>query len=386
MRFNPFLERLTPYRSGPPLAEIRRCYDLHEMAVLSANECGQGPFPEVIDALGAALGSLNRYPDGGCGELRSSLAVLLGVPESWLVFGNGSCELLMLLGETLLGIDKHVVFPDPSFVMYRAIALSRGGQFSAVALPGLDYDLGAMLAAINPDTSMVIVCNPNNPTGGYIKPVALRAFLDDVPEDVVVVLDEAYQEFVTDEEHEDIVHWVATRPNLIVLRTFSKIYGLAGLRIGYGVAQPPLIEALDKVRQPFNVDSLAQVAALTSLAQPVRLEERRRQVASERTRVAKALAEWGVVAKPSQANFLLVDVTGLKIPGPEVAQSLLEGGVLTRSGYAMGCPGWTRVTIGEPRDNDLFLAQMRHLTQEGESLGIAHGCTGLDAEALSPES
>lgn len=386
MRFNPVLERLTPYRSGPPAESIRSRYQLQRLAQLSANESPYGPFPEVIEAVRAALEGLNRYPDGGCRELRRLLAERLRVEEQCLVFGNGSCELLMLLGEAFLSPERHTVFPSPSFVMYRLIALARGAAFSPVPLSALDYDLEAMLAAVRADTSLLTICNPNNPTGSYLAPKELRAFVSRVPAQVVVVLDEAYGEFVTSSDSEDSTTWLAEYPNVVILRTFSKIYGLAGLRVGYGIANPQVVQALDKLRQPFNVDSLAQVAAAVSLRHPERVEERRRLVAGERERMAQALEAMGVACHPSQGNFLLVDVTGLGVPGTEVAQALLERGVMTRSGYAMECPGWIRVTIGEVEENDLFMSSIEELREPPVVPVVPHAVNGLSAEALSPES
>ncbi len=386
MRFNPVLEKLTPYRAGPPLAEIRDRYHLGRLAELSANESPWGPFPEVAEVLKAAVGGLNRYPDGSCGELRRALAKRLGVGEDRLMFGNGSCELLMLLGQALLGPQSHAVFPHPSFVMYRLIALANGAPFTAVPLRDLDYDLEAMTAAVREDTSLLIICNPNNPTGSYLEPGVLRAFLAKVPSETVVVLDEAYVEFVTSPAHEDSTAWLADHPNLVILRTFSKIYGLAGLRLGYGIADPQVVEALDKIRQPFNVDSLAQAAAVEALRRPERVVERRHATSTEKLRVAGRLAELGIVCHRSEANFLFVDVTKLAVPGPEVAQVLLERGILTRSGYAMGCPGWIRVTIGEVEEGDLFLQAMKDLGRGSGDLAVSHPVDGLGAEALSPES
>jgi histidinol-phosphate aminotransferase len=386
MRFNPLLERLTPYRAGPSLAEIRKRYELEDVAILSANEVPWGPFPEASEAVKAAVDGLNRYPDGSCTALRGLLASKLGVAEERLCFGNGSCELLMLLGQALLTPESHAVFPHPSFVMYQSIVLAHGGPFTAVPLSGLECDLDAMLAAVREDTSLVIICNPNNPTGSYIAPGGLRAFLAGVPEETVVVLDEAYGEFVTSPDREETAGWVTDHRNLVVLHTFSKIYGLAGLRLGYGIADPEIVRALDKIRQPFNVDSLAQIAAVESLRHPQRLEERRELVATERRRLAERLAEMGIASHPSEANFLLVDVTHLAIAGPEVSQALMERGVLTRSGYAMDCPGWIRVTIGEQKEGDAFLEAMRGLLSGSAQMCARGAGAAVDAESLSPES
>jgi len=243
-----------------------------------------------------------------------------------------------------------------------------------------------MLAAVRDNTSLLIICNPNNPTGSYLEPEVMRGFIERVPPEVVIVLDEAYDEFVTSPRHEESAAWLKDHPNLVILHTFSKVYGLAGLRVGYGIAHPDVVQALDKIRQPFNVDSLAQVAAVTSLRLPDRMEERRRRIAEERDRVAARLDDMGIGYHPSEANFLLVDVTGLGIPGPEVAQALLERGVLTRSGYAMDCPGWIRVTIGEVEEGDQFLSAIAELRTAGGGVQSPHAVDGLSAEALSPES
>ena len=386
MKFNPVLARLTPYRGGLSLADIRKRYELKHIAIMSANEVPWGPFPEVVEALRSAVAGLNRYPDGTCAELRGVLAGQLGVSEANLCFGNGSCELLMLLGQALLTENDHAVFPHPSFVMYRSIVLARGGPFSAVPLNRLDYDLDDILQAVRPETSVVIICNPNNPTGSYIEPERLRAFIEGVPKETAIILDEAYGEFVTSPAREETAAWVAEYPNLVVLRTFSKIYGLAGLRLGYGIADPEIVQALDKLRQPFNVDSLAQIAARESLRYPDRLSERRDRIAAERLRLSAALADAGIRCHPSEANFLLVDVTGLAVPGPEVSQALLERGILTRSGYAMDCPGWIRVTIADAEEGDLFLTAMRELVHGIARDGALRSGSAADAESISPES
>jgi len=365
MRLNSALEGLVAYKSAPPLDEIAAHYGLDRLVKLASNECAHGPFPEVVDAMSRELMGLNRYPDGGCDRLRAELSGRLAVPPEQLVFGNGSCELLMLLGQALLSRGEGMVYATPSFVMYHTIGVLRQARISAVPLQDHTHDLEAMAAAINADTRMVIVCNPNNPTGTLVPGDAIRAFLRAVPADVVVVLDEAYVEFVTSPTYQDPVPWLREHENLMVLRTFSKIYGLAGLRVGYGIANRALIEALDKVRQPFNVTTLAQVAATESLRHADRLRTRRDETARERLRVEAALRRLGIGFIPSHANFLLLDVEGLPVPAKEVPQALLERGVMTRSGYAMGCPGRLRVTIGTEGENDLFLEQLAAIAAKG---------------------
>jgi histidinol-phosphate aminotransferase len=364
VRLNAALANMTAYHSGPPLEAIRERYGLDHLVKLASNECPDGPFPEVVQAIADAVGGLNRYPDGGATDLRCAVAAHVGVAPDRLVFGNGSCELLMLLGEALLAPGSHLVFPDPSFVVFRSIATARQASFGDVPLTAHRHDLDAMTRALTPETRMVIVCNPNNPTGTYVPPDELLAFLRGVPAEVVVVLDEAYTEYVTDTRHVDSVPWLDEFPNLIILRTFSKIYGLAGLRVGYGITHRPLAEAIDKVRQPFNLNALAQVAATTAVAHPEWVTARRDHVAHESARIGLALDRLGIEYVPTQANFLFLRVEGLPVPGEEVPQALLERGVMTRSGYAMGCPGWLRLTIGSTDENDLFLRLLTDIAGE----------------------
>lgn len=365
VRLGSALEGLVAYKAAPPLDEIAARYGLNRLVKLASNEYGEGPFPEVVEAITREVMGLNRYPDGGCDRLRTALAERLAVPPGHLVFGNGSCELLMLLGQALLAPGEGLVYAEPSFVVYHTIGRLQQARTDAIPLRDHVHDLEAMAAAIRPDTRMVIVCNPNNPTGTLVSADALRAFLDAVPDDVAVVLDEAYVEFVDSPTYEDPVPWLAQHENLIILRTFSKIYSLAGLRVGYGIANPVLIEALDKVRQPFNVTTPAQVAATEALRHADRLRARRDSVARGRERLEASLTSLGIGYVPSHANFVLVNVEGLPVPGKEVPQALLERGVMTRSGYAMGCPGWIRVTIGTEEEIDLFIERLADIAAKG---------------------
>lgn len=355
MKTTPAVERLKPYLAGPKLQDILRDFSLEEIVLLHANECPEGPFPEVVAAIGRALPGLNRYPDPDCVELRLLLSRQLGVPPENLMFGNGSCELLKFLAEGFVGPGEGIVYPHPSFVMYGILAAQRQARVTPVPLRQHFNDLEAMAAAVSVDTRLAIVCNPNNPTGTYHAPAALRRFLDSVPQSALVVLDEAYGEFVTAAEWEDCAGWVQDYPNLVVLRTFSKIYGLAGLRIGYGIAQPDVVQAVDRLRQPYNVNALAQVAAAESLRHPHQVIARRLHVKSERERLHSALAPLGVRHTDSQANFIFLNIEGMSVPGEEVPRSLLSRGVMTRSGYFMDCPGWMRVTIGSVEEDDAFL-------------------------------
>jgi histidinol-phosphate aminotransferase len=365
IRENETLADLTPYRPGPPLEAIRERYGLERVIKLASNESPEGPFPEVLQAMAEAAAGVNRYPDGGALDLRADLAAATGLSPDRIVLGNGSCELLFLLSQAFLDRGDELVFAEPSFTIYRLMASTRGARPVAVPLRDWTHDLAAMKAVVSPATRMLVVCNPNNPTGTYLPPDALEGFLSELQPDTVVVLDEAYIEYVSGERPRTEA-WLERFPNLIILRTFSKIYGLAGLRVGYGLGGRSVIEAVDKVRQPFNVSSVAQAAAREALRHTDRVTARRDHVEGERLRLAAAFERLGLEFVPgSQANFLLVKIDGLPVPGPEVPQALLERGVITRSGYSFGCPGWLRVTVGSRDENDLFLERMEELVRGG---------------------
>jgi len=355
VRLSKATQNLKPYIPGPSLEEIRTEYGLEDLVLLAANEYWEGPFPEVLAALQQALPALNRYPDQDCAELRALLCGSLGVDAGRLMFGTGSCELLKLLGTALVDPGDHMVFPEPSFVVYRLIALELRAAFAAVPLDAFTVDLEAMSSLIDERTRLVIICNPNNPTGTYLSVEEIEGFLGSIPSDVTVVLDEAYGEFVTTPSRRDTVPLIKTHPNLVILRTFSKIYGLAGLRVGYGIAHPDLVAAVDMLRQPYNVTSLAQVAAAEAFRHQERVSERREYVHRERATLYEDFARLGVACVPSQANFVLVNVEGLPVPGEEVPRSLLAQGIMTRSGYFFGCPGWIRVTVGSRSENEALL-------------------------------
>lgn len=362
MRFIAAIEKIVPYTPGRPIEQVMRQYGLETVVKLASNEMPLPPFPEVQAAIVAALDGLNRYPDGDAVDLRTALAERYRRPLEEVAVGNGSCELLMLLGEALLERGDEVVFADPSFVVYRDVCELREARAVAVpVLPGFGHDLEAMAAAVSPLTKMVIVCNPNNPTGNYLPAAEIAAFVEAVPADVLVVLDEAYNECVTAPDWQDTLRLQAAHPNVCVLRTFSKVYGLAGLRIGYGLCPAPLKSALDRVRQPFNTNRLAQVAALEALKHDERVLERRRCNAELRDYMVGALSAMGRVTVPTEANFMLVDIRDLCHPQEKVCGALMELGAIVRDGNNLGCPGWARVTVGTREEIDFFLERLASL-------------------------
>jgi histidinol-phosphate aminotransferase len=362
VKFIPAIQNIVPYVPGAPIETVMRRYGLEHVVKLASNEFPQPPFPEVKEAIVAALDGLNRYPDGDAFDLRSALSERYQRPLEEIAVGNGTCEMLLHLGDALLERGDEVVFADPSFIVYKDLCDLREARAVAVpVLPDFGHDLEAMAAAIGPRTKMVILCSPNNPTGNYLPAAEVAGFVDRIPEDVLVVLDEAYNECVAAPDWQDTLRLQAERPNVCILRTFSKVYGLAGLRIGYGLCPPPLKSALDKVRQPFHTNTLAQVAAIEALKHQDRVLERRRQNAEVREYLRDALAAMGRSSIPTEANFMLVDITDLCDPQEQVCASLMALGAIVRDGNALGCPGWARVTVGTPEEIDFFLARLRSL-------------------------
>jgi len=361
VRFIPALERIVPYEPGQPLELVMRRFGLDEVVKLASNEFPQPPLQEVKQAIVNALDDLNRYPDGQSTDLRAALAECYARSPGQVIVGAGSCELLMLLGDVLLEKGDEMVFADPSFVVYNDICVRHEAVAVTVPLVDFRHDLEAMAAAVTPRTKMVIVCNPNNPTGTYVPVADISRLVEAVPSDVLVVIDEAYNEFVTAPDSQDALPLQAAHENVIILRTFSKIYGLCGLRVGYGLGPEVVREAIDKVRQPFNVNRLGQVAALEALKHQDQIAQRRTDNARMRTTMVEKLAARGRATVPSEANFMLVDTRDLCHPHDEVCGVLLSMGAIVRDGNALGCPGWARVSVGSETEIEFFLQRLASL-------------------------
>lgn len=350
-RFRPEIAALSAYRVGRQLADVAREHGLDpsEIVKLTANEAPEGPFPGVAEAAAEAMAGVNRYPDNDCWELGHTLAAELGVGFENLMFGAGSVALLAELASAVGGPGTNVVYGWPSFVMYRFAAIWAGSTYREVPVDGdMNLDLDAMRAAIDDETTMVVVCNPNNPTGTILPYPEVEAFVDSVPSDVLVVVDEAYHEFVTDPDYHSEVHLAVGRPNVLVLRTFSKIYSLAALRIGYAVGHRELLAEVRKVQAPLTVNRVAQVAARASLGQPKELERRRAQNAARRHHLVGALAERDLPTTESHTNFVLFEVNG---DAQRLVADMTAHGVLIRPMWK----GWVRVTVGNDEENRRFL-------------------------------
>lgn len=350
----PTIEGLAPYEGGKPIEELARELGITDAVKLASNENPLGPSPRAIEAAQRVLTESHRYPDGAAYNLRAKLAAKHGVAKEEILLGAGSNELLDLVVRTFCTPEQHVVFAEPSFVVYRIAALSCGVPFSAVPLtPGLVHDLPAMAAAVTPQTRVLFVANPNNPTGTHVGRAAIEKLLREVPPEVIVVMDEAYLEYADAPDYPDSLELRSLRERLLVLRTFSKIYGLAAFRVGYAVGPRQLIDYMNRVRAPFNVSTLAQAAAVAALDDEAHVQKARALNRNERTRVTAALERRGFWVAPSQANFVLVDV---KRPARPVYDALLKKGVIVRPFASL--PTSLRVTLGTERENDRFLGAL----------------------------
>jgi histidinol-phosphate aminotransferase len=350
----PTIEALAPYEGGKPVEELARELGITDAVKLASNENPLGPSPRALEAARRVLTDSHRYPDGAAYNLRAKLAEKHGVALEEILLGAGSNELLDLAVRTFCTPEQHIVFAEPAFVVYRIAALSYGVPFSAVPLtPGLEHDLPAMAAAVTPKTRVMFIANPNNPTGTYVGRAAVEKLLREVPPDVIIVMDEAYFEYADAPDYPDSLTLRGLRERLLVLRTFSKIYGLASFRVGYSIGPRNLTDYMNRVRAPFNVSSHAQAAAMAALEDHDHVQTARALNQKERKRVTETLTARGLSVAPSQANFILVDV---KRPARAVYDALLQKGVIVRPFASL--PTSLRVTLGTERENERFLGAL----------------------------
>ena len=352
------MQRLSPYTPGKPIDELAREYGLAEEDIvkLASNENPRGPSARVRDAIAAAAMGVTRYPDGNGFALKNALAARYAVAAEQIVLGNGSNDILELATQAFLCPGDEAVYSQHAFAVYPLATQARGGVGVSVPARALGHDLAAMRAAITPRTRIVFVANPNNPTGTWIEPSALREFIASVPPAVLVVLDEAYNEYLRDEQQSESASWLGLHPNLLISRTFSKAYGLAGLRIGYGLSDASVAAMLNRVRQPFNVNSVAQAAAIAALADTGYVVESARLNHAGLEQLARGLSALGVAHVPSHANFLLVHIGNA---AGAVYEALLEQGVIVRPVANYGLPEYLRVSVGLPAENQRFLDALK---------------------------
>jgi histidinol-phosphate aminotransferase len=351
-----YVRGIAPYVGGKPIEEVARELDLDPATIikLASNENPRGPSPKALAAIASAASELTRYPDGNGFALKAALSSRLAVRPEQIVLGNGSNDVLELATQAFLRPGDHAVYAQYAFIVYPLATQARGAL--GIEVPARDYghDLDAMRAAITPKTRVVFVANPNNPTGTWVAGSAVEAFVASVPRDVIVVLDEAYNEFLEPSEQSDSAAWVARHPNLIVSHTFSKAHGLAALRVGYGVMDAAVADLLNRVRQPFNVNALAQAAALAALDDTAYVDESRRLNREGLRQLEAGLRTQSLRFLPSRGNFVLIEVGDAQA----MYRALLRQGVIVRPVANYELPTWLRVTVGTPAENERFLGAL----------------------------
>ena len=345
------VESVVPYEAGKPLEALAAELGVTDLVRLSANENPLGPSPRVIEAIRREAPNVHLYPDGGSSAVREALARGLGISPAQVVLGNGADELITLIALAAFDSGDEVLMPHPSFEPYATGANIAGARMVQSPLAGYETDLDDMQRRVTARTKAIFLCSPHNPAATIIARRPLLAFLDALGEDSpLVVLDEAYRDFVDDPEYPDGVGLLGRYPRLLVLRTFSKIAGLAGLRVGYAIGSLQTIDRLNRVRAPYNVNRLGQVAALAALQDPQHAQRTRALVLEERRFLMQGLAERRLTCSPSQANFLLV-----RVGDARARERLLRGGILVRDGAAVGFPGHLRISVGTRETNERVL-------------------------------
>jgi histidinol-phosphate aminotransferase len=355
---NPAIQTLQPYQPGKPTEELTRELGLTDIVKLASNENPRGPGSAVTSVLERAAGSLSRYPDGSGYRLKHSLAAHLGVEVDQVTLGNGSNDVLELIARVVLSPGAQAVVSEHAFVVYPLAVVSNGGVLVTVPARAWGCDLDAMANAVNEKTRIVFIANPNNPTGTWVGAAELSNFLEQLPEQLVVVLDEAYFEYVEEPEYPDGVDLQRRFPNLVVTRTFSKIHALAALRVGYAISRPELADLMNRVRQPFNVNALGLACAEAALTELEFVRESRALNVAGMRQLSEGFDRLGVGFIPSAGNFLCVDIGRDAEP---VYQDLLRRGVIVRPIAGYGLPQHLRVTVGLDEENERFLAALREL-------------------------
>ncbi len=357
-----YLLKVPTYKPGKPVEELQRELGLKKVSKLASNENPFPPAPKVVKAISHAAKRVNRYPEGSVFYLRERLSNMLGLDPGQLVFGNGSDELIFFAVRSLVGPGDEVLTATPTFLMYKIAAMVEGIRIREIPMKDFRYDLMAIRAAITDHTKLIFIANPNNPTGSYVTKDELDCFMNNLPEHVVVFFDEAYYEFAREkEDYPDILRSVNSGRQVLVARTFSKYYGLAGLRIGYAFGRKDLIDLMARVREPFNVNLIAQEAALAALDSEAYYEKIFKIVSKEKMILERELSRLGMEFIPSVTNFVLIHI------GPqsqELVDWLLHQGVIVRHMKAWGLPEYIRVTIGKPEENKWFLRLLKKWLKE----------------------
>ena len=355
------LNFIPEYKPGKPIEEVKRELGLEKVVKLASNENSLKPSPRVLGAIAEAAKDINRYPDGTCFYLRKALSKKLSVSEDNIVFGNGSDEIILLAARSFLA-SGEVVIADPTFLIYRLASVVAGAKCRLVPLKNYKYDLDGMRKAINKKTKIVFIANPDNPTGSYVTADELNKFIESLPKGILVFLDEAYYDYATGGDYPETLDLIKREDlNVVITRTFSKSYGLAGLRIGYGLAKPSIAQVLNKVREPFSINSIAQAAAIAALEEEEYVKRSVSLVKEEMKRFYQLFDSLGVKSMPSRANFILVDTGRDSV---QIYERLLKRGVIVREMSPWGLDGFIRVNIGLPEENEMFLKAFEEVLKE----------------------
>ncbi|MCM8796139.1 MAG: histidinol-phosphate transaminase [Candidatus Omnitrophica bacterium] len=354
------LIKVAPYQAGRPIEEVKRQFALRNVIKLASNENPLGPSPKALVAIKKNLHLINRYPDANGFYLKRKLAQVFNVSLANIVLGNGSDELIDIIVKAFVEKDEGIITSEGTFLEYKIISQVHGRKVTTVPLRNFKYDLEAIKKKINPKTKVVFISNPNNPTGTYVTQYEIEEFLHDLPEDLLVVFDEAYDVFIDVDDFPKSLELVRNQKNIIILKTFSKSFGLAGLRIGYALAHPQLVRYMEIVRQPFNVNFLAQVAAEAALEDKEFLKKTRQVILEGKNYLYVALNKMGLAYVPSAANFILIDVAR---DGARVFRQMLKYGVIVRDMQQYGLKDFIRVSIGTKEENERFIRALKKVLQ-----------------------
>lgn len=356
------IQKLTPYDPGLTIEQLERKIG-KKITRLSANESLWGPSPKVYEALQQVSSTLHYYPDGAAVQLKGLLAAGWDLPQEHFCLGNGTDELITILANTFLNTGDEVIIPTPTFSSYATAAQIVGSNVRLIAQSDLSFHLAELAEAMSRETKMVFLCNPNNPTGTFFPQSELELFLAKISADTLVILDEAYCHYANERNYPDSQVLLKKHSNLIILRTFSKVYGLAALRVGYAVAVPKLIRELEKVRQPYNVNTVAQIAAVAAWLDEEYLHQVIQETVAERERLTETLRKLGFLVIPSQANFVLVQHQKAQL----VCDLLLQEGYLVRNTASFALPDWFRLTIGPSSKMNSFVDSLQKVLSTLES-------------------
>ena len=364
MKPKPGIETIQPYQGGKPIEEVQRELGITNIIKLASNENPLGPSPLGMAAIQKSVSQVNLYPDGNAYYLKEELANHWGIAPKNLILGNGSNDVLQIIGETYISPGDEVIYSESAFVVYMLVAKIFGAKSIVTPMCGYSHDLEAMADAITDRTKVIFIANPNNPTGTMVTKDETERFMKRVPDHVLVAFDEAYYEYVDRSDYPQTLPYVYEKRNVIITRTFSKIYGLAGLRVGYAIAKPEIIETMNRVRQPFNCNSLAQVAARAALKDVEHVRRSQQINAIGKAYLYDAMNELGLEYVESEGNFILVHFDRV---GQEVADALMRKGIIVRPVAGYGFPNSVRVTIGVPDENARFVRALNEVLKDMKS-------------------